>query len=271
MAENSTMYDWTNPKATLEIIKGNILSVMKIEEEWYIKYRKRHSFSSRTIRVVVIILFSLGIMWPILEASLNWPGIKDWNLGYVSLAVGGLLLLLDKYLGVSSGYVRFYIAELDIKKNTMEFLENWSIETAKSSNPLSLENILTLLNLVKTFRQAVFMTIQVETGAWATEFQTQTGELFELYKQKQKEFDDNKANLSVVIENFNEYSEIEIGIDNELPIPLNGMTSTVYRNTSIGPHTIVIKAVDKNGKAISFSKNIDAVAGKTVELVLNLP
>lgn len=214
-------YDWTNPSETLETIKGNILTSMKTEEEWYAKYRKYHSFYSRTIRIFSIVLFAFGILWPILSANLPSDKKPKIDIGYISLAIGGLLLLLDKYLGISSGYVRFFIAELDIKKNTQDFIENWDIETAKASTPLTQENILALLGLVKAFRQAVFTTIQVETGAWATEFQTQTGELYELFKQKQSDYK-NPANISVNLENFTDYSSIEIGIDNEVPINLEG-------------------------------------------------
>jgi len=261
--------DWTNPIATLENIKASILAAIKKEEDWYIKARIQHAIFSRTIRVLSLLLFAFGILWPMLrpEIKKSYPDIFDY--GYLSLAIGGLFLLLDKYLGISSGYVRFYIAELDIKKNTLDFIENWNIETAKASNPISLESILALLNLVKTFRQAIFTTIQVETGAWATEFQTQTGELYELFKQKQAEYS-KPANISVTVENFTEYTGIEIGIDQELPVSLNGATSIIFRNVSIQPHLIQIRAV-KAGNTVSFSKNVEVTSDKTAEVVLSLP
>lgn len=142
-------YDWTKPTETLETIKNNILTSMKTEEEWYARFRKYHSIYSRTIRVLSIILFAFGILWPILSADQVLKNKPIPNYGYISLAIGGLLLLLDKYLGISSGYVRFYIAELDIKKNTQDFIENWDIETAKANNPLTQENILALLKFGK--------------------------------------------------------------------------------------------------------------------------
>lgn len=258
-------YDWTKPGETLETIKASILTAMKVEEDWYIKYRRRHAGMSRSIRVISITLFAFGILWPIFTAGKS----AGFNYGYVGLTIGGLLLLIDKYLGISTGYVRFYIAELDIKKNTRDFIENWDIETAKSSNPLTIENILALLNLVKSFRQAVYTTIQVETGAWATEFQTQTGELYELFKQKQSE-NIKPANISATVENFTDYSDIEIGIDNEVPVGLKGSTSLIFRNVSIQPHRIQIRAT-KVGKIVSFSKNVDVTADKTAEVILTLP
>ncbi|MEJ7739697.1 MAG: SLATT domain-containing protein [Chitinophagaceae bacterium] len=223
-------YDWTKPSETLELIKANILTAMKKEEDWYEKYTKRHSFFSRSIRFFSILLFAFGTLCPLLNIGLNEKNQIGLNWGYISLAIGGLLLLIDKYLGVSSGYVRFYIAKLDIQKNTLDFIENWDIESAKASNPLTTENIVGLLNTVKAFRQAVFTTIQVETGAWATEFQTQTGELYELFKQKQSEYKAATGNISVILENYSAYSEIEIILDDRI---INNRVIQIERKAKI--------------------------------------
>ncbi len=243
---------------------------MKVEENWYAGYRRMHSACSRGIRVLAIVLFAFGILWPIISADIKITDNPKFDIGYLSLAIGGLFLLIDKYLGISSGYVRFYIAELDIKKNTQDFIENWDIETAKSSIPMTTENVLALLYIVKQFRQSVFTTIQVETGAWATEFQTQTGELYELFKQKQSE-DTKPVNISVTVENYSGYSDIEVGIDNEASLKLGTLTSIIFRNVSIQPHLIKIKATKTDKTIVTFSKNVDVNLGKPTEVTLTLP
>lgn len=263
-------YDWTKPEESLNSIKTNILDAMKIEETWYVKHRAIHSFFSRTIRVCAVLLFAFGILWPVLSADKINQIAPTFNYGYLSLAVGGLLLLLDKYLGISSGYVRFYIAELDIKKNTLEFIENWDIETAKASRPMTIENILALLTIVKQFRQAVFTTIQVETGAWGAEFQTQTGELYELFKQKQSEMA-RPANISVSVENYTNYNNIEIGLDDAPLIKLGATTSIIFRNVSVQPHLIRIKAAKSDNSLVAFSKNAEAYPDKTTDVAMILP
>lgn len=261
-------YDWTNPKTALDEMMTNILSAMKVEEEWYMKHRKRHGTITRTIRVISILLFAIGILWPIVKKHFPLLIQKDFDLGYLSLAIGGILLLLDKYLGISTGFVRFYIAELDIKKNTLEFIENWQIEIIKSSNPLTTDNILSLVNTIKTFRQSVLTTIQVETGAWASEFQSQTGELYELFKQKQNDY--KLGRISVNIKNHLNYSNLEVGLDDAEPISLNGKTSIVFKNLSIEPHIILIRAT-KDGDIYSYSENTDVVGDKMAEITITLP
>lgn len=249
-------YDWSDPLTALEKIKSNILSAAKKEEQWYSKFRARHSFYSRLLRVISLVLFGFGIIWPITKFS------PDYNLGYISITLGGILLLVDKYLGISSSYVRFYIAELDIKKNTLDFIENWDIETAKSKKPISQDNILTLLNLVKSFRQNIYTIIQVETGAWATEFQTQTGELYELFKQQQNNHSQS-AIIVVTIENAKEYQDLTIQIDDEVALNIDGSNSKIFRNVSIKPHTISLHGT-KNGEIITQSKNVEVKENESV-------
>jgi hypothetical protein len=267
-----TKYDWKDPLNTLEIIKERILDAMWIEERWYAKSRELHSFLSRLVRSIAIVLFGFGILWPIISAKMtSTSSVLNIDWGYIGLAVGGLLLLLDKYLGISTSYVRFYIAEMDIKKNTHEFVENWDIESAKAANgSLTLDNILALLNTVKAFRQSVFNIIQVETGAWAVEFQTQAGELSELFKQKQNEYK-KPTDISVVVENHDEYADIKLGIDDEALVELGNNSSIIFRNVSIQVHTIKIQATKKDGSTVGFSKNVDVTGEKTVEVTLTLP
>lgn len=266
--EHSMHYDWSNPQESLKQMKETILLKMKKEENWYIRHRIIHGRLTRLLRVASIILFAIGILWPIVRN--NFPEMEGNNIeiGYISLAIGGLLLLLDKYLGISTGFVRFYIAELDIKKNTYEFIENWQIESVKASNPLTIENILALINTLKTFRQSVFTTIQVETGAWATEFQSQTGELYELFKQKQSEY--KLGAISVNIKNHTGYTNIEIGLNDQQPVLLNGKTSAIFKNLSIQPYLVYVKAM-KEGNVFTYSENADVTGEKTTELTITLP
>lgn len=124
------MYDWTNPALTLNQIKTNILTKMKMEEDWYMRHRKKNGLITRGFRFIALMLFAVGTLCPIIvslfKTTDNW---LQW--GYISLAVGGLFILFDKYFGLSSNFVRFYLAKLDIKKNTFEFEENWELEIVK--------------------------------------------------------------------------------------------------------------------------------------------
>jgi hypothetical protein len=75
----------------------------------------------------------------------------------------------------------------------------------------------------------------------------------------------------VTVENYAEYTDIEIGIDTDTPIKLGSNTSIIFRDVSIQPHLIKIQASRQDKSIVSFSKNIDVSADKTTEVTLTLP
>ncbi len=262
-------YDWTKPKETFETIKTIILDAVGKEEQWYRRARRWHSFLSRFIRSIAIILFAIGALYPILVPQIGQSASAK-NYGYISLAVGGLILLLDKYLGVSTGYIRFYLAELEIKKNTSDFSLNWEMEISKVANPMENDSIVNLLMLLKNFQQVVYSIIQTETNTWATEFQAQTGELYELFKQKQNEYKILTGHLSVIVESTDNHKDIEIILDEKSTSKVkDGATSVLFKAVTIGPHQVQIRA-KKGTNIVGYSKNIEVIADKTAEIKMTL-
>lgn len=261
------IYDWNSPMQALENIKKACMKDVKKEESWYASFRSWHSFFSRGIRVLSLLLFSVGLIIPMLPVG--WLS-NDTKFGYLSLAIGGFFLLLDRYLGVSSGYVRFYVAELDIKKSTAEFQDNWNIEIAKAQPDITAEQVTILLEMVKTFRTSVFKTVQAETALWATEFQTQTSELYEMFRKKQEESLAALGTISVTVENHAGYTDIKLMLDDSVSISITDSSSGIFRNVDPGVHKITIGAVNPTGK-ISFSQNVSLSASKTADVVMKLP
>lgn len=266
----STTFDPKKPVESLEAIKNAILEAVGKEEVWYRSHREAHARLTKLIRFVACLLFAFGIIWPFINSGIDGTDKMKVNVGYISLAIGGLLMLLDKYLGISAGYVRFYVTELDIQKNTLEFKENWNIEMARSSQPPSVENILSLLNQIKQFRQAISQIIQVETRDWATEFQAQSGELFELFKQQQQA-QPKTSSISVIVDNTQNYKAIEIGLNDEPGQNLNGNTSAIFRGVSPQLHMIKVKAINAQNLHVAFSRNIVVEPGKIIEVKFAMP
>lgn len=262
-------YDWSKPNDAFEAIKTKILEAVEKEEKWYRRGRRWHSFLSRAIRAIAIVLFAIGALYPILVPQTNSIAFAK-NYGYISLAVGGLILLLDKYLGVSTGYVRFYLAELEIQKNKSDFNLNWELEISKATNPMANESIINLLMLLKNLQQVVYSIIQTETNTWATEFQAQTGELYELFKQKQSEYKILTGHLSIIIESTTDHKDIEIILDEKITSKVkDGITSVLFKTVTIGPHQVQIRA-KKGTDIVGYSKNIDVNADKTMEIKMTL-
>ena len=260
--KNNPVYNWTTPIDTLNTIKTDLLETVAKEEKWYRRLRITHGLTTRFFRFTAICLLGFGTIYPIFAKGQN----LEW--GYVCLAIGSLILLMDKYFGISTSFVRFYRAEIEIINYSRIFAEDWEIEMVKSDSNFSKDNILNLLNVAKRFRESVSTIIASETTAWATEFNAQISELQQELMKKESTY--KVGNLSVILNNADDYANMVLSLDQAASMKLNGNTSAVFRNVSIAPHTVSFKG-DKGNQKIEFSKNIDVTAEKTAELVFDLP
>jgi DNA-binding protein YbaB len=266
------IFDWTKPKLSLVDIKRYIIETAESELSWYSCARWKNAIFTRTFRFIALILFAFGLIYPLIGIeTVHLFGIDINNLGYLCLSAGGLILLFDKYFGLSSGFVRFYLAEEEIKKEINDFEIAWEIEIAKAeSSNYTIESVVNTLSLAKVLRQDISKTIQFETSAWASEFQTQIGELQELLKQKTEEYKKKSGTISVKVENSIEYSEIELILDDTIIKKLLGTTSAIFKDAPLGIHIIQIRAKKKD-KLESFSQNFEVTIDKTTEVILKLP
>ena len=264
--------DWSIPKDSLFEIKRYISETVDSELCWYSTARFRNGFFTRTLRFLALILLGAGLLLPLTGIeSITICGYKILSVGYICLATGGLILLFDKYFGLSSGFVRFYIAELEIEREIREFELTWQIEMVKVQNSnYTAESIINILITKKIFIQNISKIIQIETSAWATEFQTQIGELQDLLKQRASEFKTQMGTISIRIENSILYSEIELVLDETIIKKMSGTTSAIFKEASFGIHIIQIRA-KKNDKVESFSQNFEVNDDKTTEVILKLP
>lgn len=113
--------------------------------------------------------------------------------------------------------------------------------------------------------------IEVETGAWATEFQSQTGELYELFRKRQEETLAAMGDIAVNIENHSLYQKLVLLLDDTVSISLTaGNSSGIFRNVAAGTHKIQLKAKKKQ-VPVGLSNIITVSGGKTTDLVMNLP
>lgn len=260
--------DWSKPKDTLVIIKNYIVETAEEEQNWYASKRCKHALLTRAFRFLALLLFGFGIICPLL--NLETVG-KVRSIGYLFLVIGGIFLLFDKYFGLSSSFVRFYIAEEDIKKNLADFEIAWEMEMFKAEKAAyAIENVLNTLLIARVLRQSVSNTIQVETSAWASEYQAQIGELQELLKQKTADYKRQLGTVSIKLENYKGYTDIHLILDESVYKKLEGTTSAIFRDLTSGTHQIQIKAL-KSNKPEGFSQNFEVSADKTSEVTLTLP
>lgn len=89
----------------------------------------------------------------------------------ILLAAAGTFVLLDRFYGWSSAWIRYVTAATRLETLRASFLIEWEIERSKwCSQPPTCEQITAILQRAATFIDDVRKTIEAETTAWADEF-----------------------------------------------------------------------------------------------------
>ncbi|MBF0347668.1 MAG: SLATT domain-containing protein [Magnetococcales bacterium] len=118
--------------------------------QWYMVQKIWPSRISKGVRFFAWLLGSVGGIIPLLVPSLVplliiwFPEYKEGfnhleQLGYVFLAISGSLVILDRYFGFSSRWIRYHEAMLKLNRSLIEFQCAWNKMMALHS-PIPSEN-----------------------------------------------------------------------------------------------------------------------------------
>lgn len=167
-----------------EIEKYYLQTISEAEAilSWYPKKRISFRMYSQLIRLGTVVLAGLGGIMPLLE--LAFQGNEDMrlvNYGYVAFSVAASLFLLDKYFGFSTGWMRFMLAEVEIKKVISEKKNEWIYyQITYRGKELTKEEIRTILDFNNSLSNAVNNLVIKETKEWINEFKSTYKSLEEL-------------------------------------------------------------------------------------------
>ncbi|WP_373495837.1 SLATT domain-containing protein [Aquiflexum sp.] len=237
---------------------------------WYkenIRDKRRYS---RGIRMISIILFGLGGIIPLINALIleNQGKYTILNLGYISIALAGTLLLLDKFFGFSSGWIRYITTEMEITKKTKEFELRWKIETyGKNLAELPEEEAKELLRMLADFVLMVEEIVKEETSSWAMEFQNNMAELQKSINNKVET--SMPGNIKVNLNNIKDYKKLKIKLDNHGSIDVRRKIY-FFQRVNPGYHMITISGESTTGQLVESAEVVLVEAGKLSELTVNL-
>jgi hypothetical protein len=110
--------DWTGDVGQhLETLRAYAEAKIHNELSWYVDKKAGRAKTSQRLRFSAVVLSILGGLVPLLIAmfggqpSWHWLSllgdVRFGQLGYVFLAITGGLILLDRYFGYSTGWMRF--------------------------------------------------------------------------------------------------------------------------------------------------------------------
>ncbi|GEM_PF-1724376 len=158
--------------------------------DWYTKNSKPKRRFSKISRWYSIIILGLASVAPILKATGIIKGafdISSW--GYLLLAIAGILMLLDRFGGFSTSWMRYITAQLEIDKAQEAFRFKWAQNTfGLNWDTLTPAKAVELLGHIEAFNSSVNMIIENETNAWITEFKSNLTELQSMIKTRTAEY-----------------------------------------------------------------------------------
>jgi hypothetical protein len=145
--------------------------------DWYWRKKSWKARMSWMLRLVVIILFTLGGLVPIIKATLpdlvRTDTFDFGQAGYLLIAVAAGCLGLDRFFGYSSGWIRYVTTAMAIEKSLEEYRMEWAMLTSRlQGQPAGGDLVEQLIQLSKHFLVSVRSQVEEETKLWAMEFQT---------------------------------------------------------------------------------------------------
>ena len=180
------MTNWDPAEAAKKLNVLYLESLSSAEEtiQWYLRYRKKNGKYAKSIRLTSIILFVISTLIPLITAWWKYDALL--YLGYVLASIGGGLLLIDRYYGLSSSWIRFVLTGKDLESLRNSFIKNYQLSYIQNS-PLDKEGFCNIINMILLFQNGFNETVKAETALWAREFEQNMKDLiFALKAQGEK-------------------------------------------------------------------------------------
>lgn len=144
--------------------------------DWYLRKRQLRRYFCRFCRIGVILLTAFAGLLPLINEIFKGSEILK---GYapnslwaaVALGVAATLILIDRFYGFTSGWIRFLLTAMRLTEALETF--RFEVEQQKLSwgNPEpTLEQAAALLDQIRQFHAKALGIVNDETKAWAAEF-----------------------------------------------------------------------------------------------------
>ena len=99
--------------------------------DWYLQDKRGKRIWSRGLRLLAIVLVTAGGLQPLLDAAAPGPSRTAW--GYVLLALAAACIGLDRFFGISSGWMRSMTTAQALERRLEQLQYDWASECARSA------------------------------------------------------------------------------------------------------------------------------------------
>ena len=139
---------------------------------WYIKKIPSKRWTSYGIRIIAFLLLAAGTVLPLYSVLTNneVDALRKTQLGIICLAVAGLVQLFDKLFGISSSWLRYTKARIEIEKRFAQFEFEITEKVLMTDKPDD-NDVKATMNLMVEDCKRDFKDLELkETEGWITEF-----------------------------------------------------------------------------------------------------
>lgn len=172
--------------ASLSKLYDHVAGVGQEVVDWYYGAKRPKRRWGRSLRLGAILSTGVAAGIPLLaeifEQEGGKPGIQPlW--AAVALAAAGLMILLDRFWGCTSGWVRYLLAGQEASNALERFRLDWqSAIIAWGTQGPTAEQAQAMVALAKSFLVQVQGIVREETKGWAAEFQSMLQQIEEAAK-----------------------------------------------------------------------------------------
>jgi hypothetical protein len=239
---------------------------------WYARAKRSKARWSRALRLSAILLTTLGGLAPVIN-SLGWATgelqARIGQVGYLLLGLAAACVGMDKFFGLSSGWMRYITSLLAQQRSLSEFRLDWAMMTAKlgEKSPTT-DQVQLMLQRLKEFLVVVDAEVEQETKAWIAEFQSSIAEIDRTVKTQAEA--SRPGAIDITVTN---------GMDaaDGFTVSLDGMVVRTVHGTKYqigyvppGPHKVAVTGTIGK-KQLDASELVNVGPGVIAKVTLALP
>lgn len=155
--------------ATLDSYFGQVREWIKCDMD-FVGGRIRFWYNlSKLIRGLAFLAVAAGVLLPIpiFKTWAGWP--TGLELGYLSVVVGGLVLLLDRTFNISNAWIRLTLAEMKVKQIRYRLDLDWAEKRPRLTEANGGTEGPALIALLRAAADAAHEIAHAQKAAWVSE------------------------------------------------------------------------------------------------------
>ena len=247
----STRYDWNEDtrQQDLEALYKETCAKVQDNIDWYTRNARQKKRYAQGIRTGSLIILGIGTILPVIIDTVNTiEGVNlPSSIATMVLALGTGLIAFDRFMGYSTGWMRFITSELHLKSRLEAFQYQWELERiAWNGGMPTPEQAQMMATRCADLRGEVTQLVHDETQLWVQEFQSTLRFLDENFKTLVEV--NRPGSIALTVENGQDCADgWEVYLNDRLINTCLGST-TALTNLIPGQHKLTVVGKNANGK-----------------------